>query len=84
MGHGARADPHWRDLVLFHEYFHGDTGRGLGASHQTGWTALALPCIEDVARLRGGTNHGGESAVDRSAVSQSDGAKRAAGDHGRR
>lgn len=34
------ADPHWRDLLLFHEYFHGDTGRGLGASHQTGWTAL--------------------------------------------
>src|SRR5208283_1001204 len=33
-------DPHWRDLVLFHEYFHGETGRGLGASHQTGWTAL--------------------------------------------
>ncbi|HEY8965823.1 MAG TPA: hypothetical protein VIM58_05235, partial [Candidatus Methylacidiphilales bacterium] len=35
-------DPHWKDLVLFHEYFHGDTGRGLGASHQTGWTALAV------------------------------------------
>ncbi|MEO6436438.1 MAG: glucosidase, partial [Tepidisphaeraceae bacterium] len=34
------ADPHFRDLVLFHEYFHGDTGRGVGASHQTGWTAL--------------------------------------------
>ena len=33
-------DPHWRELVLFHEYFHGDNGRGLGASHQTGWTAL--------------------------------------------
>jgi hypothetical protein len=33
-------DPHWRDLALFHEYFHGDTGRGVGASHQTGWTAL--------------------------------------------
>lgn len=33
-------DPHWRDLVLFYEYFHGDTGRGCGASHQTGWTAL--------------------------------------------
>lgn len=33
-------DPHWRDLLLFHEYFHGDTGRGVGASHQTGWTAL--------------------------------------------
>jgi hypothetical protein len=34
------ADPYWRDLVLFHEFFHGDNGRGLGASHQTGWTAL--------------------------------------------
>jgi hypothetical protein len=33
-------DPHWRELTLFHEYFDGDTGRGLGASHQTGWTAL--------------------------------------------
>jgi hypothetical protein len=46
------ADPHWRELVLFHEYFHGDTGRGLGASHQTGWTALAVRCIEDMARRR--------------------------------
>jgi mannosylglycerate hydrolase MGH1-like protein len=35
-----QRDPHWRDHVLFYEYFHGDTGRGLGASHQTGWTAL--------------------------------------------
>jgi hypothetical protein len=35
-------DPHWRDLPLFHEYFHGDTGRGMGASHQTGWTTTAL------------------------------------------
>jgi Glycosyl hydrolase family 63 C-terminal domain len=34
------SDPHWRDLVPFHEYFHGDTGRGCGASHQTGWTGL--------------------------------------------
>ena len=33
-------DPHFRELLLFHEYFHGDTGRGLGASHQTGWTGL--------------------------------------------
>ena len=45
--HGA--DPHWKDLVLFHEYFHGDDGRGLGASHQTGWTALVARCIEDLA-----------------------------------
>jgi hypothetical protein len=42
----------WRDLVLFHEYFHGDTGKGLGASHQTGWTALIARCLEDLARAR--------------------------------
>jgi hypothetical protein len=45
-------DPHWRDLVLFHEYFHGDSGRGLGASHQTGWTALVLPRLHDLGRMR--------------------------------
>lgn len=45
-------DPHWRDLVLFHEYFHGDTGRGLGANHQTGWTALVLRHLENVAKRR--------------------------------
>ena len=39
-------DPHWRDLLLFHEYFDGDTGRGAGASHQTGWTALVIRCLE--------------------------------------
>ncbi len=44
--HFAR-DPHWRDLVLFHEHFHGDTGRGLGATHQTGWTALAATLVRD-------------------------------------
>jgi hypothetical protein len=43
-------DPHWRDLLLFHEYFHGDTGRGCGASHQTGWTALAARFIDEWAR----------------------------------
>jgi len=40
-----RDDPHWRDLVLFHEYFHGDTGAGLGASHQTGWTGVVAKLI---------------------------------------
>jgi hypothetical protein len=40
-------DPHFRDLVLFYEYFHGDDGRGLGASHQTGWTALVVPLFHD-------------------------------------
>jgi hypothetical protein len=39
-------DPHWRDLVLFHEYFHGETGQGLGGSHQTGWTALVTRLLE--------------------------------------
>lgn len=39
-------DPHWRELTLFHEYFHGDTGRGIGASHQTGWTALVAVLLQ--------------------------------------
>ena len=38
-------DPHWRDLILFYEYFHGDNGAGLGASHQTGWTGLVAPLM---------------------------------------
>jgi hypothetical protein len=41
-----QQDPHWRDLILFHEYFHGDNGSGLGASHQTGWTALVAKLIQ--------------------------------------
>ncbi len=45
-------DPQWRNYVRFHEYFHGDTGRGLGASHFTGWTSLVIRCLEDVARAR--------------------------------
>ncbi|MEP3213221.1 MAG: glucosidase [Luteolibacter sp.] len=40
-------DPHWRDLVLFYEYFNGDTGAGLGATHQTGWTALVASLIDE-------------------------------------
>lgn len=39
-------DPHWKDLILFYEYFHGETGKGLGANHQTGWTALAARMLE--------------------------------------
>jgi Mannosylglycerate hydrolase MGH1-like glycoside hydrolase domain len=45
-------DPHWKDLVLFYEYFHGETGRGLGASHQTGWTSLVVRYLEDLGRGR--------------------------------
>jgi hypothetical protein len=42
-----QKDPLFRDLLLFHEYFHGDTGAGLGASHQTGWTGLVADLIAD-------------------------------------
>jgi hypothetical protein len=59
-GNGRRAvyeglrkfqeDPHWRDLLLFYEFFHGDTGRGLGASHQTGWTGLVASLIDEWRR----------------------------------
>ena len=44
-------DPHWRDLILFYEYFHGDNGAGLGASHQTGWTGLAAFFLDIFSRL---------------------------------
>jgi hypothetical protein len=42
-------DPDWRDLILFYEYFHGDNGAGLGASHQTGWTALVAKLLVQLA-----------------------------------
>jgi hypothetical protein len=45
-----QTDPHWRDLILFYEYFHGDNGAGLGASHQTGWTGLIAPLLDIFAR----------------------------------
>jgi hypothetical protein len=66
-----QTDPHWRDLILFYEYFHGDNGAGLGASHQTGWTGLVAKTIQlfglmdpqkalqqgkSAAFTRGGTN----------------------------
>ena len=44
------ADPLWRDWIWFFEYFDGETGRGLGASHQTGWTALVAKLIDQLAR----------------------------------
>ncbi len=48
-----QTDPHWKDYVLFYEYFHGDNGAGLGASHQTGWTGLAAKLIDLFGRLDG-------------------------------
>jgi hypothetical protein len=46
-----QEDPHWRDLILFYEYFHGDNGAGLGASHQTGWTGVIAPLIDLFGRV---------------------------------
>ncbi|HTZ32668.1 MAG TPA: glucosidase [Methylomirabilota bacterium] len=46
-----QEDPHWRDYILFYEYFHGDNGAGLGASHQTGWTGLVARSMDLFARL---------------------------------
>ena len=47
-----QTDPHWRDLIPFYEYFHGDSGRGVGASHQTGWTAIVTCMIHDLYESR--------------------------------
>ena len=46
-----QEDPHWRDLILFYEYFHGDNGAGLGASHQTGWTGLVALTLDFFGRM---------------------------------
>jgi hypothetical protein len=43
-----QTDPHWCDLILFYEYFHGDNGAGIGASHQTGWTGLVAQLIQQL------------------------------------
>jgi len=43
-----KKDPHFKDLILFYEYFHGDNGRGVGASHQTGWTGVVAELIKKV------------------------------------
>jgi len=43
-------DPLWRDYILFHEFYHGDTGKGLGASHQTGWSGLVANLIDEWRR----------------------------------
>jgi hypothetical protein len=41
-----QTDEHWRDLILFHEYFHGDNGAGIGANHQTGWTGVVTKLLQ--------------------------------------
>ena len=49
-----QTDPRWRNLLLFHEYFHGDSGVGLGASHQTGWTGLVLKLVQQSGEAQSG------------------------------
>jgi hypothetical protein len=51
-----QKDPNWQDNIPFYEYFHGDNGAGLGASHQTGWTALVARLLELQAKERGENN----------------------------
>jgi hypothetical protein len=48
-----QSDPHWKDQILFYEYFQGDNGAGLGASHQTGWTSIVSKMIELFGRIDG-------------------------------
>ncbi|XP_071495687.1 uncharacterized protein [Diadema antillarum] len=45
-----KDDPNWKELVLFYEYFHGDSGKGVGASHQTGWTAVVSACLDKIKK----------------------------------
>jgi hypothetical protein len=60
-----QEDPHWRDLVLFYEYFHGDNGAGIGASHQTGWTAVVacLICLRGKLSASGFLRDGAAAAM---------------------
>ncbi len=61
-------DPHWRDLVLFYEYFHGDNGRGVGASHQTGWTALVTRLVECQAAVSSNSSKSRSGSANKAAV----------------
>jgi hypothetical protein len=58
-----RMPPQWRDRIPFHEYFHAETGAGLGASHQTGWTALVIDLIAGLAARRADQSGGGRNAA---------------------
>jgi hypothetical protein len=58
-----QTDPHWRDYILFYEYFHGDNGAGIGASHQTGWTALVAKLLQQSENKTGIRNQEGELKV---------------------
>ena len=56
-------DPHWKDLILFYEYFHGDNGRGVGASHQTGWTGVVAKLLQQSGEKNADSRHHQKEAV---------------------
>jgi len=56
-------DPHWKDLILFYEYFHGDNGRGVGASHQTGWTGVVAKLLQQSGEKNVDSRHHQKEAV---------------------
>jgi hypothetical protein len=64
-----QTDPHWRDCLLFYEYFHGDNGAGLGASHQTGWTGLIARLMHVFATVRSEDMLEGRQAIFRALTS---------------
>jgi hypothetical protein len=70
-----QSDPHWRDHLMFYEYFHGDNGAGLGASHQTGWTGVVANLVEIFGKLDAQTllESGAEAAFGRKRESVSQG-----------
>jgi hypothetical protein len=68
-------DPHFRDYVLFHEYFHGDTGRGLGASHQTGWSAIVAKLLQPRRHDDTGPGRGARESKHATQAQNNNGAK---------
>ena len=74
-----QKDPHWRDLILFYEYFHGDNGAGLGASHQTGWTGLVAPLLDIFGRADAQTISRPKSGLSPTGSSESRWAERSLG-----
>jgi hypothetical protein len=58
-----QSDPHWRDYIWFYEYFHGDNGAGIGASHQTGWTGLVAKLLQQSENKTGTRGHEAEPKV---------------------
>jgi hypothetical protein len=72
FGHNElfQTDPNWHDLIPFHEYFHGDTGAGVGASHQTGWTALVAKLLQQSGEIRSHHRFGESHESDRGSSRQ--------------